>query len=184
MRVIAGTARSLPLKAPKGLDTRPTTDRIKETLFNMIQNRVPDGIFVDLFAGSGAMGIEALSRGARHAYFIENDREALSCIRDNLSFTKFTDRATLLRRDAVSALSMIPEREVDILFMDPPYRMECERDIFSALSRQSYVTQDTLIIVEAHLSRASDFVGDLGFMVEREKRYKTNKHVFCRKEAL
>ena len=72
MRVIAGTARSLPLKAPKGLDTRPTTDRIKETLFNMIQNRVPDGIFVDLFAGSGAMGIEALSRGARHAYFIEN----------------------------------------------------------------------------------------------------------------
>ena len=119
MRVIAGTARSLPLKAPKGLDTRPTTDRIKETLFNVIQNRVPDGIFVDLFAGSGAMGIEALSRGARHAYFIENDREALSCIRDNLSFTKFTDRATLLRQDAVSALSMIPEREVDILFMDP-----------------------------------------------------------------
>ena len=62
--------------------------------------------------------------------------------------------------------------------------MECEREIFSALSRQSYVTQDTLIIGEAHLSRAFDFVGDLGFMVEREKRYKTNKHVFCRKEAL
>lgn len=183
MRVIAGTARSLPLKAPKGLDTRPTTDRIKETLFNVIQSRVPDGIFVDLFAGSGAIGIEALSRGARHAYFIENEKEAVSCIRDNLSFTKFTDKATLLKMDASSALSAIPEREVDILFMDPPYGLECEESLFCALSRQDYVTEDTLIIVEARLSRTFDFLGDLGFVVEKEKRYKTNKHVFCRKEA-
>ena len=71
MRVIAGTARRLPLKTPKGMDTRPTTDRIKETLFNILQPYLEDSIFIDLFSGSGGIGIEALSRGARHAYFVD-----------------------------------------------------------------------------------------------------------------
>ena len=82
MRVIAGTAWSLPLKTPAGLVTRPTTDRIKETLFNMLQPHLYEAVFVDLFSGSGGIGIEALSRGARHAYFVENDRRALACIMD------------------------------------------------------------------------------------------------------
>ena len=92
MRVIAGTARSLPLKTPASMDTRPTTDRIKETLFNMIQMDVPGCVFADFFAGSGGIGIEALSRGAEHSYFIENNPKAIACIQDNLQFTKFTDR--------------------------------------------------------------------------------------------
>lgn len=183
MRVIAGTARSLPLKAPAGADTRPTTDRIKETLFNMIQGRVSGSVFVDLFAGSGGIGIEALSRGARHAYFVERDREAVFCIQDNLSFTRFADRATVLKQDVSGALSLISEKEVDILFMDPPYRQDCEREVFSALSRQRYVTEDTLVIVEAGLEKGFDFLTELGFEVTKEKRYKTNKHVFCRKMA-
>ena len=83
MRVIAGTARRLLLKAPVGMDTRPTTDRIKETLFNMLQNDIYGSRFLDLFSGSGAIGIEALSRGAQSAVFVENQREALSCIREN-----------------------------------------------------------------------------------------------------
>lgn len=74
MRVIAGEARSLPLKTPQGLDTRPTTDRIKETLFNMLQPYLPCSVFIDLCSGSGGIGIEAISRGARHAYFVENGR--------------------------------------------------------------------------------------------------------------
>ena len=77
MRVIAGKCRSLNLKTPKGLNTRPTQDRIKETLFNMIQNDLGDCVFVDVFAGSGGIGIEALSRGARHCYFIDNNKEAV-----------------------------------------------------------------------------------------------------------
>lgn len=183
MRVIAGTARSLPLKAPAGADTRPTTDRIKETLFNMLQGQVSGSVFVDLFAGSGGIGIEALSRGARHAYFVERDSKAVSCIQDNLSFTGFADRATVLKQDVSGALSLIPEKEVDILFMDPPYRQDCERDVFSALSGQRYVTQDTLVIVEAGLKKEFDFLKELGFEITKEKRYKTNKHVFCRKMA-
>ena len=77
MRVIAGRARSLKLKTPEGPGTRPTTDRIKETLFNIIQGEIPGCIFIDLFAGSGGIGIEALSRGASHAYFVENGKEAI-----------------------------------------------------------------------------------------------------------
>ena len=91
MRVIAGTARSLPLKTPEGLDIRPTTDRIKETLFNMLQWDIPGGVFVDLFSGSGGIGIEALSRGARKAYFVDNAQKAVSCIQENLRFTKLED---------------------------------------------------------------------------------------------
>ena len=84
MRVIAGTARSLPLKTPEGADTRPTTDRIKETLFNILQPYLPDCVFIDLFSGSGGIGIEALSRGAKHAYFVENNPKAFACIQDNV----------------------------------------------------------------------------------------------------
>ena len=80
MRVIAGKARSLKLKTPDGLETRPTTDRIKETLFNMLQPYLPGSIFIDLFSGSGGIGIEALSRGAKHAYFVENNKNAVLCI--------------------------------------------------------------------------------------------------------
>ena len=97
MRVISGTARSLILKTPKGTSTRPTTDKIKETLFNMISNEIYDSVFLDLFAGSGGIGIEALSRGAREAYFCDIDREAIQCIRQNLEHTKLADKATVLK---------------------------------------------------------------------------------------
>ena len=118
MRVIAGTARSLPLKTPASMDTRPTTDRIKETLFNMIQMDIPGCIFADFFAGSGGIGIEALSRGAEHSYFIENNPKAISCIQDNLQFTKFADRATLIKGDVLSGVHQIHEKEVSIIFMN------------------------------------------------------------------
>lgn len=182
MRVIAGTAGSLKLKTPEGQDTRPTTDRIKETLFNMIQNRIPGSIFIDLFSGSGGIGIEAISRGAQHAYLVENAKAAISCIQNNLIFTKFTDRATLIKQDVLGALSLIQEKEADIIFMDPPYHADCEEKVFSALNEQSYVTENTLIIVEAELKKEFDFLEQLGFFVIKEKKYKTNKHIFIKRK--
>lgn len=182
MRVIAGTARSLKLKTPEGQDTRPTTDRIKETLFNILQNRIPGSIFIDLFAGSGGIGIEAISRGAEHVYFVENAREAISCIQENLIFTKLTDKATLIKQDVIGALSLIKEKEADLIFMDPPYHADCEKQVFSALSQQTYVTEETLIIVEAQLEKEFDFLEQLGFAVIKEKKYKTNQHIFVRRK--
>ncbi|MDE7224565.1 MAG: 16S rRNA (guanine(966)-N(2))-methyltransferase RsmD [Acetatifactor sp.] len=181
MRVIAGTARSLPLKTPQGLDTRPTTDRIKETLFNILQGDIPGCVFVDLFCGSGGIGIEALSRGARKVYFAENAKEPLACLSDNLKFTRFEDRAVILKQDAVAALGGIPEKEVDILFMDPPYGQEHERRVLEALQGMRYVTDQTMIIVEADLDTHMDYAGELGFQVYREKKYKTNQHIFIKR---
>lgn len=181
MRVIAGTARSLPLKAPDGLDTRPTTDRIKETLFNMLQADIPGAVFVDLFSGSGGIGIEALSRGARKAYFVDNSPKALSCIQQNLTFTKTEDRAIVLKQDAVTALNSIYEKEADIIFMDPPYNCGYEKNVLAMLGEMRYVTADTLIIVEASLDTDFSYLEEMGFYMVKDKRYKTNRHVFIRR---
>ncbi|MBO4749819.1 MAG: 16S rRNA (guanine(966)-N(2))-methyltransferase RsmD [Lachnospiraceae bacterium] len=181
MRVIAGTARSLPLKAPEGMGTRPTTDRIKETLFNILQNNVPGSVFVDLYSGSGAIGIEAISRGAKKAYFIENGAAPLQCIHQNLAFTKFTDRAIVIKQDAVAALSQIHEKRVDIIFMDAPYGQGEDERVLRALAAMPFVDEDTLILVEEDKHRDFAFAASLGFEISREKTYKTNKHVFLHK---
>ena len=145
MRVISGVARGMKLKTPEGLDTRPTQDRIKETLFNMLQPYVADCVFVDLFSGSGGIGIEALSRGAKKAYFVENFKEALSCIESNLTTTKLKDKAVVLKTDAVSSIHHIFEKEVDIIFMDPPYNQLLEKQVLTCLKDMKYVTEDTII---------------------------------------
>ena len=182
MRVIAGTARSLPLKTPEGMDTRPTTDRIKETLFNMLQTKVGGSVFVDLFSGSGGIGIEAISRGANRAYFVEYDKKALACIKDNLNFTKFTDKAMVISADVCSAIDRINE-EADIIFMDPPYESGLDVAVLRLLKNAVCVTEDTLIIVEAAIDRELKEFEDCGFTVTKEKKYKTNKHVFLYKEC-
>lgn len=181
MRVIAGTAKSLPLKTPEGPDTRPTTDRIKETLFNMLQPEIPGCIFIDLFSGSGGIGIEALSRGAGKAYFVELAPKAISCIQQNLTFTKFTDRGIVIKQDALAALSGIREEQVDIIFMDPPYNQEHEKRVLALLQNMSYVTEDTLIVVEADLHTDFAYLSTMGYEVVKEKKYKTNKHLFLHK---
>ena len=104
MRIIAGSKRSMPLKTIAGKDTRPTTDRIKETLFNMIQGEVPGAYFLDLFAGSGQIGLEALSRGANFAVFVESQKKAAACIEENIHFTKSDRESLLLKMDVLFAL--------------------------------------------------------------------------------
>lgn len=183
MRVIAGSARRLKLVTPVGNDTRPTQDRIKETLFNMIQNQVPGAVFADLYAGSGGIGIEALSRGASSAYFIENSQVAYKCILENLKTTRFEDKATVFKQDVVLGLRGIREKEVDIIFIDPPYHAELYHRTLAQLAEMSYVTENTMIIVECAIDMDFSFAEEYGFEVRREKNYKTNKHVFLQRKA-
>ena len=185
MRVIAGKARRLLLKTIDGLDTRPTTDRIKETLFNILQTQVPGSRFLDLFAGSGGIGIEALSRGAKEAVFVENNPKAMDCIRENLRFTRLEHKAATITSDVMNALYQLEGDKIfDIIFMDPPYDRGLERKVLNYLSGSGLVYDDTTIIIEA--SRETDFsyVEALGFTVIREKIYKTNKHVFIEKAGV
>lgn len=183
MRVIAGTARRLLLKTPEGMDTRPTTDRIKETLFNMLMPYLSGAIFVDLFSGSGGIGIEALSRGARKAYFVENNQKAISCITDNVEHTHLMDKAVILKQDVFSALRGSIKDTADIIFLDPPYNQGYEKRVLELLQCAPFVDEDTLIVTEASKETNFDYTETLGFVVEKEKQYKTNKHVFIRKRG-
>lgn len=180
MRVIAGKAKRIPLIAPEGLGTRPTQDRTKETLFNMLQPYLADCNFLDLFSGSGAIGIEALSRGAKEAVFIEDGKEACDCIQKNLMKTKLESAATLMKMDVLEALSRLEQNQkvFDCIFMDPPYRKELEKHVLMKLSCSKLITKDTMIVVEASLDTDFDYVEELGYQIEKEKKYKTNKHVF------
>ncbi len=180
MRVIAGTARSLPLKTIEGLDTRPTTDRIKETLFNIMMGYIPESKFLDLFAGSGGIGIEALSRGAVSCTFVELNPKACACIEDNVKFTHFKEESHIIKADAVSYVRGLKEVDFDVIFMDPPYEKGLEKQVLEVLANKIF-TEDTLIVVEATLNEDFSYVYDLGFEITKEKRYKTNKHIFLKK---
>ena len=151
MRVIAGSARRTQLKTLEGMDTRPTTDRIKETLFNMIAPYLYDSIFLDLFAGSGGIGIEALSRGAMEAVFVEKNPKAMACVKENLQKTHFERKGMTMQMDVMTALYKLEgEKQFDYIFMDPPASKETD----------------------------FDYAEDLGYNIIKEKEYKTNKHVF------
>ena len=179
MRVIAGSARRRNLVCPSGEKTRPTTDRIKETLFNMLQNDVPGSYFLDLFAGTGQIGLEALSRGARYCVFVENQKKAAACIEDNISFTKSDKESTLLTMDVLPALrSLEGKYQFDIIFMDPPYKQLLEREVLTYLSGSSLLKEDTLIVVEADQKEDFSYVEELGFYIKKDKIYKTNRHLF------
>lgn len=182
MRVIAGSAKRLQLKTIDGLDTRPTTDRIKETLFNMISHQLADSMFLDLFSGSGAIGIEALSRGAACAVFVEQSKKAMDCIKDNLTYTKLYDRAQLYETDVIHALGQLEQKKCfDYIFMDPPYDQLLEKKVLEYLSGSKLLSEDGIIIVEASLETDFSYVETLGFQIIKEKIYKTNKHVFLEK---
>lgn len=182
MRIIAGTARSLPLKTVPGMETRPTTDRIKETLFNILQDEVPGSYFLDLFAGSGQIGLEALSRGARYAVFVDNGKKAVACIEDNIRFTRFDKETKVYPSDVLSALrSMEGKYRFDIIFMDPPYKQETEKEVLRYLAQSSLLKEDTIIIVEAALETEFDYLAEYGLQLFRLKTYKTNEHAFIQK---
>lgn len=182
MRIIAGTARSLPLKAPEGLETRPTSDKIKETLFNMLQADVPGCYFLDLFAGSGQMGLESLSRGGEYSVFVDNNRNAVKCIEDNIAFTKFDKNARLIASDVISALYTLEGKyKFDIIFMDPPYQKNLEKEVLNYLKTSSLLKPDTVIIIEASCDTQFDQVEDLGFQIIKYKKYKTNAHIFLQR---
>ncbi len=172
MRVIAGTARRLPLVAPEGKDTRPTTDRIKETLFNIIQDDIPGSLFLDLFSGSGA----------KQAWLVEFGREPLKCIRANLAKTRLEAQAVVLPIEVTYAISKLEKegRQFDVVYADPPYKKKFEAKIVQMLARSGIVKEGTLVILESALDTAVDYVDEDVFELVRVKQYKTNQHVFLR----
>ncbi len=182
MRVISGSARGLKIKAPKGLDTRPTIDRIKESLFNIIADDLYDINFLDVFSGSGGIGIEALSRGAREAAFIDFSRESVDVISENLKAARLYERAYIIKSDVFAAVSRLgrEKRKFDIIFMDPPYKKGFVEEVLTAIENADILSENGFIIAE-QASEEPDILTE-NFYVFRIKKYNKIKMTFIRRD--
>ena len=150
MRIIAGTHRGRILLSPKGDHTRPTRGRIRESIFNIIQNKISGAAVLDLFAGSGAMGFEALSRGAKSAVFVDNARPARDALLKNIHSLQMTDQAGLLCMDYTNALHRLhcQMRRFDLLFVDPPYDFSNRIALFEQIRKSRVMNSDALLVYE------------------------------------
>ena len=183
MRVIAGSAKRLQLKTLDGFETRPTTDRIKETFFNMISPYLADARFLDLFAGSGAIGIEALSRGCEEAVFVENNPQAVKCIKENLQRTHLSERASLLDADVFLTLKRLEGgKPFDYIYMDPPYHCLLEQRVLEYLAESELLNESGVIILEAAKDTDISYLENWGYYIIKRKEYKTNMHLFIGRE--
>lgn len=167
MRVITGIARGRRLETLEGEDVRPTTDRIKEAVFSIIQFETEGRVFLDLFAGSGQMGIEALSRGAKKAYFVDNSKKSIDTLKRNLKTTKLEADAKVFSMDYHSFLSMCSE-EIDIAFIDPPYKTGILQEALELVADS--MKETGIIIAENPLDE--EILSNYGnFVLDRKYRY-------------
>lgn len=180
MRVISGSARGTKLFAPAGLNTRPTADRIKESLFNIIANDLYDICFLDLFSGSGAIGIEALSRGAVAAVFVDSSKDSIDTINRNLIKTRFSDKAVVIESDIGNALRRLFEqkRKFDIIFMDPPYNKALVNKALNYIVDFKLLNDGGYIIAEQSYDEEPPNIS--GLSVFKVKGYKVTKMTFLR----
>lgn len=154
MRVIAGNLRGKTLYSMHGRQTRPTTDRVRESIFNILASRIPGSVVLDLFAGTGALGIEALSRGARFTVFADNSRKAIAVIRRNIRACRLEHSTFVIKRDICRSLQGIHSvcRDVDLVMMDPPYNRELIPGALLSLSSSNLLKAGASIVVEhSHL---------------------------------
>ena len=167
MRVVSGTARGCKLQPVPGMNTRPTTDRVKENVFNLIQEHVRAARVLDLFAGTGQLGIEALSRGAQHCDFVEHDKTAYNIVYKNTQSARVADRAALHRAEAAEFVSRAGRRQYDLIFLDPPYGGVILENALLQIETFDILSTDGIIICE---SAVEDRV-ETGLHKGREYRY-------------
>ncbi len=185
MRVIAGNAKGHPLRAPKGETVRPTTDRVKEGIFSSIQQRIPSSIVVDLFAGSGSLGIECLSRGASHSYFVEWFADHVRCIQENLHKTKLTENATIFQKEVTEGIRWIYQQGIkaDLVFMDPPYQKQLTESTIELLSQYDIMRKNGIIVAEHGKSEILPEKAGI-FLRFKQKKYGDIMISYYRKEEM
>lgn len=167
MRVISGSLRGMKLLSPEGLGTRPTLDRVKEALFSMLTGRIADAQVLDLFAGSGALGIEALSRYAAHCTFVDREKEAVGIVKANIIKARLSDRAEVILGDSIGFLKST-DRRFDIIFIDPPYKAGLYDEVFGLISQRHLLKENG--VVAAECSSAFE-INPVGFKLLKDKTY-------------
>ncbi len=181
MRIISGDRRGLRLFSPQGLATRPTLDQVKEAAFNIWQFDVPGGVFLDLFAGSGQIGIEALSRGADSVYFFEPDRGAFQTLQKNLTHIKADGRAKPYPAPYARLASVFPKPRFDLVYIDPPYQSGAYEEALKFLVEGGYLHDGSTVICEAEAKEP--LPERVGFLSDSPRRYgRVALHVYRKKE--
>ncbi|MBR1781019.1 MAG: 16S rRNA (guanine(966)-N(2))-methyltransferase RsmD [Oscillospiraceae bacterium] len=181
MRVISGSARGRKLVQLQGMETRPTTDQVKESMFNIIQFDVEGRRVLDLFAGTGQLGIEALSRGAERCTFVDQRRDAVALVRDNLRHCQLADRARVVQAESIGFLSAARER-YHLIFLDPPYQTNLLENALKKIVEIDMLAENGIIICESAADRVLPEV-DAPYRKGREYRYGKIKLTVYRKEV-
>lgn len=148
MRIISGTAKGTKLYTLEGNNTRPTLDRVKESLFNIINEKIYGSIVLDLFSGSGAIGLEFASRGAKKVYLCDNSKEAIQIIKNNIEKTHLGGKIELYNLDFIKLINKLDAEKIDIVYLDPPYETNFIKQAVSELLKKEYISNETLIIAE------------------------------------
>lgn len=181
MRIIGGKARGTKLYTLEGTETRPTLDRVKESIFNIIQNEISESTFLDLFSGSGAIGLEAISRGAKKAILCDKNREAINIIKKNASKTHFENQVEIYNTDFIECLKRQKE-QIDIIYIDPPYQTTYIQKALEVLQESEKITQETTIILETdNEQRILNEIQDLKFKVIDKRKYGIAHIIFLQK---
>ena len=176
MRVVAGKYRSRIINAPAGRNTRPTLDQVKEAMFNIIGPRVQGAVVLDLFSGSGALGIEAISRGARKVYFNDQALPAINCIKNNLNSLQVSEDYEVTKMTYKERLKCMEER-VDILILDPPYKDKIYEEIIQYMLDHDLLSSSAVIMIESELEAVINPVGNYSI---KEYKYGNKKLVYLR----
>lgn len=184
MRVISGSARGKKLVSLEGMNTRPTLDRVKEALFNIIQFDIADKTVLDLFAGSGAIGIEAISRGAKSVTFCDNSIDAIKVIKTNIENTKTSNKATVLNKDYMQALKYLAKNNIqfDIIYLDPPYKTEFANIAIKEIINLNLLSKDGIIIVETDDAKKEETIKKEKIEIFDKRKYGRAILIFIRKE--
>ena len=183
MRIIGGKARGTKLYTLEGMATRPTLDRVKESIFNIIQNQIQDSIFLDLFSGSGAIGLEAVSRGARKSILCDKSKDAVNIIRKNIEKTHFAEQVEVYNIDFETCLQNISEH-IDIVYIDPPYQTNYIQRGLTIIQNSKYITEETKIILETDdEQRVLEQIKDLKFEIIDKRKYGIAHIIFLQKST-
>lgn len=183
MRIISGEARGVKLKSLKGMDTRPTSDKVKESIFNILAPYIEDSKVLDLFSGTGNLGIEAVSRGASLAYLIEKNRKCSDIIKENILKTKFNDKIKPIIKDVYLALKILNKtgEKFDLIFMDPPYLKGFIIPCLEDINNLDLLNDDGIIVIEHDIKDViPNVIKDI--VKFKEKKYGTTKVSFYSKE--
>ena len=174
MRVVSGKARGLKLKTIESDLTRPTKDMVKEALFSIVRNKNQDCVFLDLFAGSGAIGIEALSEGAKMCYFCDINKECFNVITENVEKAKFIEKSKIYNLDYISILDKIKDVKFDIIYIDPPYNKGLGLDAINRISQLAMLKDDGIIVFETdEEEKVPENIGN--FKLNKQKKYGRNR---------